>query len=565
MAEVFLAVARGPAGFNKLTVIKQLRNAEDASLVRMFLDEARLSARLSHPNIVHTYEVGDANQRFFIAMEYLEGQSLDSLLTWLNGRGPGSAEPEPDGASGERAVTSPPEGLSETIATFIAAQVARGLHYAHELTDYDGTALGVVHRDVSPHNVFITYRGEVKLLDFGIAKASMNVTETETGVVKGKIRYMSPEQITGNEIDRRADVFALGIVLWEMLARRKLFEGDSVSVLKRIVRSDVVSVRSIRPEVAPELDAIVLKALRRDRSERYATAEEMGIALERFLQSRSDPGMEGAITRLMTEGFAATRENVRSRIKAFLAMVPSSDAESPAGSELGEIGDQLPKLHGDGSGPKTTLEAPISTLLSPKGLSTPPRASAKSVPWVPLTLAVLVAGFGAIGLRMIGSKDWRAAPAAVAAPSTSAHIHLSTIPPVATVEVDGAPLGTTPADFALAPGARVVRLSRDGYEDETIALDVQPGASIDRALVLRAKVAPLAASSPPPASSLPSAPSPSIASPPPLASVGASSAASPPRRPKPVVTTAPSSSAPPPSSTAPVRSKIRVIDDSDPQ
>src|SRR5580700_10039928 len=125
MAEVFLAVARGPAGFNKLTVIKQLRNADDAALVRMFLDEARLSARLSHPNIVHTYEVGDANQRFFIAMEYLEGQSLDSLLTWLNGRGPGSAEPEPDGASGERAVTSPPEGLSETMAVFIASQVAR--------------------------------------------------------------------------------------------------------------------------------------------------------------------------------------------------------------------------------------------------------------------------------------------------------------------------------------------------------------------------------------------------------------------------------------------------------
>ena len=217
----------------------------------MFLDEARLSARLSHPNIVQTHEVGDSQGRFFMAMEYLEGQSLQALLAWLGGRG-------------SRATAAPLEALSETMAAFIAAQVARGLHYAHELTDYDGTALGVVHRDVSPHNIFLTYRGEVKLIDFGIAKASaVNVTHTETGVLKGKIRYMAPEQVTERDVDRRVDVFALGIVLWEMLARRRLFEGDSISVLNKIGRDDAPSIRAFRPNIHSELDGIVAKALKR--------------------------------------------------------------------------------------------------------------------------------------------------------------------------------------------------------------------------------------------------------------------------------------------------------------
>ena len=142
----------------------------------MFLDEARLCARLSHPNIVNTYEVGDSQGKYFIAMEYLEGQPLLALLRWLAAR---------------------EQKLSEPLAAYIAVQALKGLHYAHELCDYDGTPLQVVHRDVSPHNVMLTYGGEVKLLDFGIAKAATNSTHTETGVLKGKIRYMSPEQEIG--------------------------------------------------------------------------------------------------------------------------------------------------------------------------------------------------------------------------------------------------------------------------------------------------------------------------------------------------------------------------------
>src|SRR5437762_1830430 len=204
MADVYLAVARGLAGFNKLVVVKKMRNPEDPERLQMFLDEARLSARLSHPNIVHTYEVGETDGRFFLVMEYLEGQPLNVVMSSLAQRGTGLTQPQ---------------------AAFVVAQVLRGLHYAHDLTDYDGAPLGVVHRDVSPQNIFVTYGGEVKLLDFGIAKAKMNATQTETGVIKGKIRYMAPEQAGEKNVDRRVDLFAIGIIFWELLARRRLFEG----------------------------------------------------------------------------------------------------------------------------------------------------------------------------------------------------------------------------------------------------------------------------------------------------------------------------------------------------
>ena len=269
MADVFLAVARGPVGFNKLTVVKRLRNPDDKERLDMFLDEARLSARLGHPNIVNTYEVGEAKGQYFIAMEYLEGQPLQAILS---------------------KATSREKPLDEVVAAFVAMQSLKGLHYAHELADYDGTPLHVVHRDVSPHNLFVTYQGEVKLLDFGIAKATMNVSRTETGVLKGKARYMAPEQISERNVDRRADVFALGIVLWEMLAGKGLFRGDVASIVSRMTTDDPPLLRTIRPEVSPELERIVAMSLRRDVAARYQTADAMRADLEVFLAGRRGRG-----------------------------------------------------------------------------------------------------------------------------------------------------------------------------------------------------------------------------------------------------------------------------------
>ncbi|MDB4940788.1 MAG: serine/threonine protein kinase, partial [Labilithrix sp.] len=203
MADVFLAVARGQMGFNKLAVVKRLRQAlaEEAAFRTMFLDEARLAARLSHPNIVHTYEVGEQDGVYFIAMEYLEGQSLNKVMKEALRR---------------------KDGLEPEVSARIIADALGGLGYAHGLADYDGRPLGIIHRDVSPHNIFVTYDGHTKLVDFGIAKAALSSTETEVGVLKGKVAYMSPEQAMGGRIDQRADIFAMGIVLWELLARQRL-------------------------------------------------------------------------------------------------------------------------------------------------------------------------------------------------------------------------------------------------------------------------------------------------------------------------------------------------------
>jgi serine/threonine protein kinase len=488
MADVFLAVARGPVGFNKLAVVKRLRRPDESAQLEMFLDEARLSARLSHPNIVNTYEVGEAKGQYFIAMEYLEGQPLQAVLT-------GSATgAKPD----------------EALAAFIAMQALKGLHYAHELTDYDGTPLHVVHRDVSPHNLFITYQGEVKVLDFGIAKAALNSTHTETGVVKGKVRYMAPEQIVERSIDRRADVFALGIVLWEMLAGRRLHTGDLTAVLKRVTTQDAPPLRSVREEISPELEAIVEKALQRDLDKRYATADAMRADLERFLQGKPD-GADVALARLVNDGFAQTRDAIRSRIKTFLAQFPTRAADSPSAPDLVQAAELLPALFGDGSGgggtdptPSLKLSLASTSLASTKsGVSIPSRGPSEAMPIAPRRSRAWLWATGGVGLVVLAIGALRAkppvdvAPAAAAQPApvavrpSTAPVHIETSPAGALVEWNGESLARTPTDLTLAAGTQTLVVSRDGYEPERVTIEVQADVPVARAVALRAKIAPV--------------------------------------------------------------------------
>jgi serine/threonine-protein kinase len=413
MADVFLAVARGPVGFNKLVVVKRLRASDDASHVRMFLDEARLAARLSHPNIVNTFEVGEYQGKLFITMEYLEGQSLHALHGWLAGRS---------------------ERLSEPLAAYIAVQALKGLHYAHELVDYDGTPLGVVHRDVTPHNLMITYGGEVKVLDFGIAKAAMNATHTETGVLKGKVRYMSPEQAAERRLDRRADVFSFGIVLWEMLAQKHLFNGDSISILTRVGSEDAPSIRSARPDVSPELEAIVARALRRKPDERYQTAEAMRVDLERFLRGKQDAASDFELAKLMTEAFAAKRDNVRARIKAFVAAMPSHDS-SGSMPALGHSVDNLPVLGAEPSAP-----TPSSDRAAPRSA----KVRRERRRWPLVTGGVLLLGALAGGTYAL--RHGSTAAATAPAPAVSLPKPIDTSPPPAPV----APAPTVSATAATA-------------------------------------------------------------------------------------------------------------------
>ncbi|MBL8625342.1 MAG: protein kinase [Myxococcales bacterium] len=264
MAEVFLARQRGPEGFDRKVAVKRIlpHLAETADFVRMFLSEARLAARLSHPNIVHIYELGQVAGDYFIAMEYVDGIHAGQLISH---------------AERERL---PPELVAR-----IGADAAAALAYAHRLEDADGTPLALVHRDVSPHNLMVSFDGVTKLVDFGIAKAAIKADETRPGVVKGKYAYMSPEQTVGRPLDGRSDVFSLGVVLWELLAGKTIVDrGDVVEAMKVIRDGRWTPIEVAAPRTPPALAKAIGWALAHKRDAR-ATAAQLQVALEEFLKT----------------------------------------------------------------------------------------------------------------------------------------------------------------------------------------------------------------------------------------------------------------------------------------
>ncbi|MBN9684209.1 MULTISPECIES: serine/threonine protein kinase [unclassified Corallococcus] len=258
MAEIFLCTARGPEGFEKEVVIKRVRSflASDPDFVQMFIAEARLASRLNHANVVQIFDFDKHEDTYYLAMEYVRGCSLWELRK----------------RSKEAMTPMPP-----VLVAHIGVEVARGLHYAHRLR-VNGELLNLVHRDVTPHNVLVSYDGAVKLTDFGIAKAGNKLTNP--GVLKGKFAYMSPEQARGESVDVRTDVFALGVVLWELLTGGRLFQGDSeIAVLRAVQESTIVPPARLNPDVPPDLDAAIRRALERDLSKRFQTAGELERAL----------------------------------------------------------------------------------------------------------------------------------------------------------------------------------------------------------------------------------------------------------------------------------------------
>ncbi|WP_438007767.1 serine/threonine-protein kinase [Sorangium sp. So ce321] len=344
MGDVCLAVAQGPAGFNKLVVLKRARIelCEDAEILAMFLDEARLAARLNHPNVVQTYEVGNDAERFFIAMEYLDGQPLSQVRSRV--------------------------GLAEVplpLQVRVLTDALAGLHHAHELRDFDGTPIHVVHRDASPQNIFVTYDGVIKVVDFGIAKAADSLSETRTGMLKGKVAYMSPEQSRGERVDRRSDVFSVGVILWESIAGRRMWKGyNDLAVLGRLGVGELPDLAVAAPDVDPELERICRRALAPALGDRYATAAALHADLERWLGAHHPGATAREVGAFVASRFAEDRARIKQLVEEQLRDVRWSGSYSKI-----TISD-LPKL---GAGPVSmtpTLTAP--TAFSPSDASSVP-------------------------------------------------------------------------------------------------------------------------------------------------------------------------------------------------
>lgn len=268
MAEVYLGESSSVEGFKKRVAIKRVlpHLAQNDNFIQMFLDEARLSARLSHANIVSVFDISARDDTYFLIMEFVDGANLKRILECLQRRGQSFPLPQ---------------------AIYVCAEACRGLSYAHELHDENGRELGIVHRDISPPNIMLTKRGEVKVADFGLAKAGTQLSQTDPGVVKGKFSYLSPEAASGTPVDARADIFSLGIVLWEMLAGRRLFLGETdYATVKLIQQANIPRLSSLNSHVDEAFDEILNKALTRNPVDRYQSAREFGQALTGYLFAR---------------------------------------------------------------------------------------------------------------------------------------------------------------------------------------------------------------------------------------------------------------------------------------
>jgi eukaryotic-like serine/threonine-protein kinase len=327
MARAYLALTRGPFDATKLVVVKQIRPeiAGDDQFVEMFGNEARLALRLAHANVVQTFEVLLEAGNYLLVMEYLDGRSLGHIL---------------------RKVGRESMPLAEHL--WILTKVLAGLHYAHTLTDFDGTSLDIVHRDVSPANLFVTFDGDVKLLDFGIAKASSAIGTTRQGVIKGKLGYASPEQCLGKPVDGRADVYAVGVLLWEALARRRRAFGDTdLAVLQARVTNGEPPIEEVWPEVPPELAAISARALAIKPEDRYPTALAFQHDLQAYLAKWSPQTGSADVTKLLSHSFREERAAQTKLIRECVEAAGNAPDTVPQRANDAELRQSLPTLLSD--------------------------------------------------------------------------------------------------------------------------------------------------------------------------------------------------------------------------
>lgn len=309
MAEIFLARQMGMEGFEKLVVLKRIRPelSEKKSFVTMFLNEARLSAQLNHPNIAQIYDLGKVGESFFIAMEYVFGRDMRRVIPKAEAQG----------------IPFP-----LVYAAKIASQCCEGLYYAHQKSDFYGHPLGIVHRDITPENVVVSFDGTVKILDFGIAKAANTVEQTRAGEIKGKLSYMSPEQCMGKPLDHRSDLFSLGVVFYEWVTGFKLFTGESdVAVLKAITDGKIYSPSYFKPDVPEPIEQILMKALEKDPTHRYQSAWEMQYDIDRFLSENEFTPSNIHLANFLKQVFADEMDDELRRLSAQGTPLATATAE----------------------------------------------------------------------------------------------------------------------------------------------------------------------------------------------------------------------------------------------
>ena len=312
MAEVFRAkpLHGGAQPVDKFLALKRIlpHLAEDEEFIKMFIDEAKLCVHLRHPNLVHIFELGQFQSSFYILMEFISGQDVLALQKRLRR---------------ERLI------MSVAQACYIAMELCKGLDHAHRARDQYGTPLNIIHRDISPQNILITYRGGVKLIDFGVAKAANQSSKTQVGVLKGKFGYMSPEQIRGERVDHRSDIFSVGIVLWEMLTNRRLFTGESEFEVFNKVRDALVEPPSAKnPQVPEAVDRIVMRALTARPEDRYAWAADMAQELGAFLRGLQPIYTAQHLSEWMSRFFAEELAAERPKIEAFRAIQSAQDVRA---------------------------------------------------------------------------------------------------------------------------------------------------------------------------------------------------------------------------------------------
>jgi eukaryotic-like serine/threonine-protein kinase len=498
MARVWAARQQGHRGFTKVVAIKTILPVltSDPSFEAMFLDEARVAASVHHPNVCQIFDLGEESGTLYLAMEWVNGDSLARIL-------------KPPARAGEK---PRPERLNARVAARIVADAAAGLHAAHELCDDAGQRLDVVHRDVSPQNILVSMTGNVKVTDFGVAKALGSSHEaTAAGQVKGKAAYMSPEQASGARIDRRSDIFALGIVLYEITTGRRPFQGENqVATLKQLLEGRFDPPSAVVPGYPRELEAIVLRALALQASQRFPTAERMRLALEEWL-ARSGPVVsETQIASAVRERLGSLvderQAKIRDRMKAPQVDPRASQASfaQPSESSSSKISAPSAVSHvAQVASSPSAASSPASPPTAPHGaapVAVVRRASSSSgLALVLGAVALFLTGLLGVGVWLLArGRDQPQPPAASGAPVTAPMPETSVAPPLArspappaaaklelielralepkagiSFELDGKPLAADASSIERpAPGkVRLLSAKAPGYEHEVYRID----------------------------------------------------------------------------------------------